>query len=210
MCPPGGRLTDHLKCTYLQNAIMGIPNLATIFSEQQFYDDIVSAALSTAIPGFALPGPTYDRLFQRACVQATICDQTRSAQGSSRRAKTHHQHSTDSSESDHESVSSSGMDVPDSEIGAFKAQYRKFQKKKGQDTRRVNLTMETWGKLSDSAKAGWDMLSREEKDIVLADAAKVKSAKGRANMTEAADHQDPDPEPDPDPGPTSEPKERQA
>jgi hypothetical protein len=213
MCPPGGGLTDHLKCTYLQNAIMGrIPNLAMVFSEQQSYDDIISA-LSTAIPGFfVLPGTTYDRLFQRAYVQATICcDQTRSAQGSSRRAKTHHQHSTDSSESDDESGSSSGLDVPSSEIRAFKAQYRKFQKKKGLGTRRVNLTKETWDKLSDSAKTGWEMLSREEKDNVLADAANIKSAKGRAHMTEAADHQDPEPEPDPDPGPASEPEyDRQA
>jgi hypothetical protein len=78
MCPRGGGFTDHLKCTYLQNAIMCIPSLASIFSEQQSYDDIISA-LSTAIPGFVLPGPTYDRLFQpRAYVQATICDQTRS------------------------------------------------------------------------------------------------------------------------------------
>jgi hypothetical protein len=209
MCPHGGGLTDHLKCTYLQNAIMGIPTLATIFSEQQSYDDIISA-LSTAIPGFVLPGPTYDCLFQCAYVQATICDQTRSAKGSSCRAKTHHQHSTDSSDSDDESGSSSGLDVPSSKIRAFKAQYHKLQKKKGQGTRRVNLTKETWDKLSDSAKTGWDMLSREEKDIVLADAANIKSAKGCANMTEAADHKDPDPEPDPDAGPSSEPEERQA
>jgi hypothetical protein len=209
MCPRGGRLTDHLKCTYLQNAIMGIPSLASIFSEQQSYDDIISA-LSTAIPGFVLPGPTYNRLFQRAYVQATICDQTRSAQGSSRRAKTHHQHSTDSSESDDDSGSSSGLDVPSSEIRAFKAQYRKLQKKKGHGTRGVNLTKETWDKLSDSAKTGWDMLSREEKNIVLADAGNITSAKGRANMTEAAAHEDPDPEPDPDPGPASEPEEWQA
>jgi hypothetical protein len=101
------------------------------------------------------------------------------------------------------------LDVPDSEVRAFKAQYRKSQKKKGQDTRRVNLTKETWDKLSDSAKSGWDMLSRQEKDIVLADAANIKAAKGRANMrTEAAEHQDPNPEPDhPDPGPTT-PDER--
>jgi hypothetical protein len=102
------------------------------------------------------------------------------------------------------------LDVPNSEIRAFKAQYRKLQKKKGQGNCRVNLTKETWDKLSDSAKTGWDMLSREEKDIVLADAANIKTAKGRANMTEAADREDPDPEPDPNPGPTSESKERQA
>jgi hypothetical protein len=63
MCPSGGGLSDHLKCTYLQNAIMGIPNLASIFTEQQSYNDIVSA-LTVAVPGFTLPGPNYDRLFQ--------------------------------------------------------------------------------------------------------------------------------------------------
>jgi hypothetical protein len=144
LCPRGGGFSDHDKCTYLQNAIMGIPSLASIFSEQQSYDDLISA-LSTAIPGFTLPGPRYDRLFQRAYVQATICDQTRSAQqGSSPRAKTHHQRSPDSSDSDDASSSSSGLDVPNSEIRAFKAQYRKLQKKKGQGNRRVNLTKETW------------------------------------------------------------------
>jgi hypothetical protein len=124
-------------------------------------------------------------------------------------SKTHQQHSPDSGESDNDTNSSSNLDVPDSEIRAFKAQYRNFQKKKGKDTRRVNLTKETWDKLSDSAKSGWDMLSRQEKDIVLADAANIPPAKGRANMTEVAEHQDPNPEPDPDPGPTSDTGERQ-
>jgi hypothetical protein len=185
MCPPGGGLSDHLKCTYLKNAIMPIPNLASIFSSQENFNEIVAALSSVSVPGFILPGPNYDCLVQQACAQATICNQSRNAaHASSRRASTHHQSSTvDSSDSEAETQSSNDFDVPEAEILAFspKAQYRKTQKKKGSSSRHVNLTKETWQKLSEPAKAAW--------------------AKGHANMSDVAEHPGPDPEPDPDPGP---------
>jgi hypothetical protein len=168
--------------------------------------------MSLTMKGFTLPGPNYDRLFQQACAQATMCDQSRSAQSSSRRA---HRRIP---------ISSTLLLIPATRKMILtlpvistslnlnsvpsKLQYRKSQKKKGSDSRRVSLTKETWSKLSDPAKAAWDILSRGEKDMVLADAANIKSGKGRAAKVEAAEHSDLNPERDPDPGPAPDHEDR--